>query len=210
MDYTELKEAAFSTADRADTETTIQYDNFLRYVEGRINRKLHVIEMTSRVAIATVADQEYYGLPVDYSGMRDIVIRDAVVNGQPQTFTLQYRTPSQMHEVGNIENYAQSGIYYTVINKQIRILPTQSGNSMEVVYYKHVPALTETEPTNWVLEENPDCYLYGLLAQISAFNKDMDSASLWKSAFSEVLDEIISDDFDQRWSSSEPLQVRPA
>ena len=72
MNYTDLVGAARAYADREDADVGNNMDIFIIMAEARMNRLLKTREQSTRAYVATVDDQEYYSLPPDYAGMRDI------------------------------------------------------------------------------------------------------------------------------------------
>lgn len=220
MNYTEITDLALSYADREDTEVTSRIDSFLLLVESRINRKLKTLDMSARSVVdltTTDPDQKYFQLPDDFGGLRDIQVNltDNASN-LSSVRTLTYVNPEQMN---NLENSgAQVGditgrrIYYTIIARQIQIYPPQApvapnGGTLEITYYQRVPPLTAADPNNWISDEFPDSYIHGLLVEISSFTKDRDAFAIWKSRFDESLDEIQTEDSDNRWSGT-PLTTK--
>ncbi len=209
MDYNEIKTAAYGFADRTDAETLDRYDDFLRIVEAKINRVLKTLKMTSRATIPTVALQEYYGLPDDFDGMRDLQIIGTTNTGQSKTITCQYMTPAQLNEQQNtLASSRTDGVYYSIITDQLQIYPPQNNNTIEMVYYKRVPVLSNTILTNWLSIDDPDCYIFGVLTEINAFNKDAEAASMWSERFKESLSEIQNNDVDIRWGSGDMMVIR--
>jgi len=201
MNYSEIIELALGYADRSDAEVTDRMDDFLKLVEARVNRKLEVRKMSTRSQINTVEGQAYYGLPTDFNGLRDIEIAG------DKTLTLRYLTPEQMNMQTQTSTDAYTQIYYTIVADQLQIHPTQSDNVLEIVYYQMLPALTDVDIENWLSFVAPDAYVFGLLVEINSFVKDATTAQLWDGRFEQVMDELETDDKDDRWSGT-PLQVR--
>ncbi len=210
MDYNDIKTTTYAYADRTDAETIARYDDFLRITESKINRVLKTLKMTARASITTVTDAEYYGLPDSFEGMRDIQINGTNASGENTVVTCEYRTPAQINErMNNVNVFANNdAIYYSIINNQLQIVPPQENNTIEMVYYKKVPPLTPTVLTNWISDENPDCYIFGVLTEISSFNKDAETAALWSARFEQSLGEIVNNDVDIRYGSGNQLQIR--
>ena len=209
MNYLAVKEIALSYSDReSDAELPAKIDSFLRIVEARVDRVLKVQRMTVRTLLTTVAGQEYYGLPSDFAGLRDIEVRSAdTVDGEARDRqTLSYLSPEQMNAVSSIDG-GTVGIYYTIIANQLQISPPKDAKIMELVYYRKLPNLTENDNTNWLSEDNPDTYVFGLMVEISAFVKNEQSTALWDARFKESLAEIDLDDSKSRWSGV-ALQMR--
>ena len=206
MNYTEITDLALAYADREDNEVTSRIDNFILLVESRINRKLKTLDMSVRSIIDLVAnpDQEYYQLPSDFGGLRDIE-----VNTTNQRKTLSYLNPEQMNNLitSSSDGARISKIYYTLIARQVQIWPLQSLGNLEIVYYQRVPNLTAADPNNFISDEFPDCYIHGIVQEISAFAKDADAFGIWKKRFDESLDEIQLEDKENRWSGT-PLTAK--
>jgi len=205
MNYTEITDAAYSYADRQDAEAVGNKDLFLRAVENRLNNKLSVQKMSCRTQLLTRLDQEYYGLPPDFSGLRDIEISNPGSRGR---CTLKYLNPEQMNNWSSLT--AQGGandIFYTIIADQLQIMPPQDGMMLEIVYYRDVPPLTPTDNENWVSIGQPNLYIFGMLVEISSFAKDKDAATLWDRRFVTEVDGLTEQDQLNRWSGT-PLQIR--
>jgi len=206
MTYEEILALALSYSDRSDQETADRMDDFLRIVESRVNRIMKVQKMSYRAVIATVADQSYYGLPSDFSGLRDIQL-----NNGDKTTTLQYLTPEQMNTKSNDTGLAVDGtsdtIFYNIIADQLHITPAQVDNQLELTYYKNLTALTDVDSTNWLSSQYPDAYTFGLLVEISSFAKDQAAVAIWEQRFQQVTSEMELEDIDNRWSGT-PLQIR--
>lgn len=196
MNYTEITELALSYADRGDAEVSGKIDSFLRIVEARINRKLKTMDMSTRLSIPTVTDQEYYDLPVDFGGLREIKHESSGLDT-----TLHYATPQALDGLQGFSNTAKT--YYTIVGNQIRISPTiETGTNIEIVYYQRVPQLTGTATTNWLSNYNEDCYVFGLLVEISSFVKDAEAKAIWDDRFKETISDMDLLDATNKWSGS--------
>ena len=207
MDYNAIIALALAYSDRAgDTEAVANMDNFLLIVEARANRAFRVGDMSARATIdltLAATDQEYFGLPTDFGGLRDLEYND----GGGSRATFHYISPEQMNSY-HTDNKTGTLLYYTLIANQLHIYPVSSGvGTLEIVYYQRVPALTSLATTNWLGDDNPDCYTFGLITEINAFVKDKEASALWDARFKESLAEIDQDDASERWSGTS-LQTR--
>ena len=203
MNYTEIVNLALAYADREDPEVDENMDNFLRIVEARVNRKLQVQRMAIRTQITTQQGQEYYSLPADFGGLRDIEVRPVgAESGGRQT--LKYMSPEQMNSYSGSSG---TNIYYTIIANQLQIMNPQDNKTLEIVYYKYLTPLAISNPENWASIYTPDLYVFGLLVEISSFAKDAVAKDLWNQRFIATLDEITTDDEDTRWSGT-ALEIR--
>lgn len=203
MNYYDIKDMALSYADREDAEITSRIDNFLKIVEVRMNKELEMREMSARLRLRTSVAFEYYGLPADFRGIRNIKVRDSPTSTAEAT--LRYKNPEQMNAVSTNDD----GIYYNIEGDQLRIKPKQDDKILEISYYQKVPALTSATAsnTNWVSDSYPDCYIFGLLVEIHSFTKDKESAAMWDQRFKDSMNGMTSLDWATRWGGT-PLEVR--
>ena len=194
MNYADIKTIALSYADRADdTEILARMDNFISIVEARVNRALRVSSMSMRATLVA-ADQEYYGLPVDFGGLRDAEYQD----GDGNRCTMKYIAPDLMNVVASVGS--TSFIYYTIVAGQLQINPIKDVGTFEIVYYQKIPNLNGTDTTNWLGDDNPDCYIFGIIVEISSFVKNAEAAALWDDRFKNTVAEIEHEDQIVRWS----------
>lgn len=206
MNYNEIVDASLDYSDRlTDPELINRIDVFLRIVESRVNKVLMVQKMAIRSYLVTQADMEYYTLPNDFNGIRDVEIKDSL--DATSRKTLSYLSPEQMNYVSSNSGYFDS-IYYTIIANQIQVLPIQPENKiLEFVYYRGVLPLSSSNLNNWLSDYYPEVYIFGLLVEISSFTKDAVAKELWDKRFKEASAELEYSDARTRWSGT-ALQVR--
>lgn len=199
MNRFDLIEATLMYSDRQDSEAYDNVENFIILTEARINRLLKTREQSCRIYAPTVQDQEYYPLPPDYAGMRDIQLDNPTPTQEYTAQQYNYMSPEQFNKQ---RNKAYSGtLYYTVIANQIQIYPCQpSGLAIELIYYQKVPPLTREDDSNWLSENHPDIYLAGMTGEISLFAKDYDTATGWFDRLKIAVAELDSSDELERWA----------
>lgn len=211
MNYLEITDAGKAYADRAkDPEILANIDIFLRFGEARLSRLLKVRKASVRAQLP-INEEEYYALPIDFGGMRDIqIIADSASGGASRT--LYYSNPEQMNNQSDRSSDIHVHLgYYTVIADQIQIWPTGStGDIMEMIYYRRIPPLIALAPddNNWVSEEHPDIYLALLMYEISLFIKNHEVSLNWMDRLNTALDELEITDKMERWSGT-PMSTRP-
>lgn len=206
MNYSELRDAAIAYADRYDVEVSDNIDIFILMVEARANRVLKTREQSVRAYIATVTDQEYYSLPDDYAGMRDIQYNDASPLVTHSVAQYNYLSPEQMNDRRGSPFNGEN--YYTVIADQLHIFPCQdTGGTLEMVYYQKVPNLNSTDTNNWMSDSHPDIYLAGMVAEIEIFAKNYEAGELWYTRMTTMIQELENSDNEERWSGA-ALQTR--
>lgn len=207
MNYTEIVDMALSYSDREDTEVTSRVDNFLKMAESRINRALKVGDMSARARIdLTLAslNQRYFALPTDYGGLRSI----KWVNGTAEA-PLHRLNPEQFTYRVNSQSTGNSGekLYFNIVANQLQMFPTKNEGKLEITYYQRLIPLTATETNNWLSDNDPDCYIFAILVEISSFTKDADSFAIWEGRFKDCLEDMKADDAEERWSGT-PMQIR--
>lgn len=205
MTYQEIAKAAKAYADRNDLEVADNMDTFFIMAEARINRVLKTREQTTRTYTPFIDGEEYYGLPSDYAGMRDIQCNSDVPSSPHSSAPFNYINPEQFNIKRN-ESYAGK-LYYSIIANQIQIFPTQANGVLEIVYYQKVPNLNETESSNWLSAAHPDIYLAGVLAEIESFVKNYEVSKSWDAKMSRSIKELDNSDVIERWSGA-PLTVK--
>ena len=198
MNLKEITTAAQAYCDRYDEELVTSMPSFLKVVEGKINNALRVGDQSIRAQIYLERDNEYYGLPSDWGGARDVeILHDGIRTGGR---TLTYLAPEEMNKLNRRDATVKRHNYYTVIANQIQVAPPTENEVLEVVYYQRLPALINDDDSNWLAEKNPDAYVFGLCAEMAAFAKDDVSFQVYDMRFKETLGQITQDDQVTRWS----------
>jgi hypothetical protein len=173
--------------------------SFTRVVEAKINNALRTGDQSVRSQIWLKRDEEYYSLPCDWGGARDV---ELLHPGQQHGRTLVYLAPEEMNKLprNRDSSFDSHHNYYTIIAGQIQVAPPTDNQVLEVVYYQRLPELNEDGDTNWLTEKNPDAYIFGLCTEISAFAKDPMLFESYKMRFNEALMDITQEDQVTRWS----------
>jgi len=200
MRYHEIVNAAINYSDRRDDDGEI-LDNIttmLRFVESRVNKLINVQQQTRRAVMVTEEGDEYYGLPFDFAGLRDIEIRTTL--DSTDRSTPEYLNPEQMnnHVASGSTKYA-----YTIIDGQIQLNPPTDNCVLEIVYYaKLLPLDAVSIQENWLSITAPDIYVFGLLVEISGFTRDAESGQIWDGRFLQEIQNMADHDQDSRWSGT--------
>ena len=67
-----------------------------------------------------------------------------------------------------------------------------NGDGVTGVYYIKVPALSDSETTNWLLTAHPDLYLWAGLEQACIYLRDPEGAMAYQAMWVAVADELNS------------------
>lgn len=190
--YDELKVSLKNWVDRDDLDPFL--GDFIRLAESRFNRQLRLRAMERMEKTTTVGGQSNYNLPSDFLQGREFRL-----NTNP-TQSMQYITP-EIYESWNVAQGMPK--FYTIVADELKLGPVPSGEyEMEMLFYGKVPSLGSTRPTNWILLNAPDIYLYGSLLEAEAFLQNDPRIQLWKQGFDlAVADLQLQDDKDRHSSS---------
>jgi hypothetical protein len=192
--YTELKTAVANWLDRDDL--TDRIPEFIALAEARFNRVLRIRAMESKQTASTVAGQQNLALPPRFVQMRNVQI-----NTSPVT-AMQYVTPEMFDR---LYGGSSSGTpkFYTVIANELQLGPTpDSVQTIEMLFYETFQALSVSNPTNWVITNAPDVYLYGALLEAEPFIMNDARVQLWATAFRQSIADIQEQDNKDRHSGS--------
>jgi hypothetical protein len=85
--------------------------------------------------------------------------------------------------------------FYTVVGSELRFLPVaEAVYDLKITYLCRPPALGDSNPTNWILTDYPDAYLYGALTASAPYLKDDGRITVWSTLFVAAVDDICNAD----------------
>ena len=74
---------------------------------------------------------------------------------------------------------------------QFEFFPSPDGSyGVELLYYQRVPALSDSNTTNWLLTEAPDVYLYGSLVHSAPYLADDARTAVWAQIFGAAMQRL--------------------
>jgi hypothetical protein len=177
--YAELQTSIANWLNREDL--TSQIPDFITLAEARFNRELRVNAMVQRDT--TIATTAYVELPDDWLQHISVMITDPTNSYSALTYI-------PVEEYYDLRNDGMTGQtrYYTIIDDNIALLPEPSGNiTLEIVYYGKVPALSESNTSNWLLTRSPDLYLHASLIQAEAYLQNDERIPLWAASVEKTI-----------------------
>ena len=190
--YFTLQTAIENWLDRDDLSGRIT--EFISLAEARIARRLRVSGVEERSVTTLVAGQEYYSLPSDF-----LTARRVKVNSSPVSI-LTYLTTAQIDEMYPTSTTGKP-VNYTIIGQEIQLKPSPSStDTLEVSYFTKLPALSDSNATNWLTANAPDLLLYGSLMEAEAYLINDPRIPVWKSGFDEAMIEWNKQEDEARFS----------
>lgn len=175
-------------------------ENFISLAESRLNVRLRVRQALKRVQASL--DGEYEDLPTGYLEMKTLHLTTNPITPvsyvPPQTF-------GGMPEAG----VAGKPAYFTILGDKIRFAPVPSSGAYtaEMWFYQKLPALSDSNSTNWLLSSYPDIYLYAALLESAPYLREDARLLMWKAALDDALERLDKADRAAAFSAG-PLVVR--
>lgn len=159
--------------------------------EAGLNRTLRD-RMMVQEATATLVDGRIK-LPPDWREVQSFEC-----NGRP----LDPLTPAYADQVQR-EGRLTKPMGFVIVGKNLEIVPaTSEPLPIKMVYYRRVPALTPEAPSNWLLEEHPDCYLYGSLIHSAPYLRDDERIATWGQLSGAIVESMLQASERARFSGS--------
>ena len=192
--YAELQTAVANWLDRADL--TDRIPEFIALAEARMNRVLRIRLMEAKYTASSVAAQRNYALPAGYIQMRNLQINTTPIR------PCQYVTPEIYDRLYGSTTTGTPEIY-TIIANEIQLGPIPAGvQTIEMLFYKKITALSGSNTTEAMLTDNPDVYLYGALLEAEPFIMNDERVGLWAQGFQQAISDLQEQDNKDRHSGS--------
>jgi len=201
MPYTDIINLALSYADCQDPEVIAKMDMFLRIVESRLNKTSGVQRQMGVMDIRYALGYQEYSLPGDYNS---VGILKHVYNYTTEANAVSYTYMPYKDNLAGTFN-GTSGYLYSIMGRSllINVIPDQNmvdNDLLQLKYFTRLRPLTPDNLCNWVAANFPDCYVFGLLVEISSFKKDKTAAALWNERYLDSVDGIHFQDIEYRWN----------
>lgn len=158
--------------------------------EAIFNRDLRVPRMETEVQISVTSEQTE--LPNDFLQLRQVYAEGSPDNPltsmSPQTLRKTYRGRS-----GTVCAYA-------IENRRIVVAPVGE-ETITLLYYARIPALTDDNPSNWLIEEHPDIYLHQCLAILFEKTGDLVRAERNLAVATKLIEDANATGRKNRWGA---------
>lgn len=173
MNYAELQENIAKFLNREDLVKEIPM--FIELAEARIRRDLRERSMQVRAEADCYA--EYFKLPCDWVQTVRVQADDRVL---------------RLIDAFNIDRVTLTGPtrFYRHVESNLQLLPAPSekhGSRLILEYLAEVSKLSDESPTNWLLEQYPDIYLYSALLSATSYLHDDARIPIWSQAYGEAV-----------------------
>lgn len=171
--------------------------DWIALCELRANRELRIRAMEERAT--AVANGPYLALPPGFLAMRNLQL-----NTNPVT-ALDMVSPELIDRVA-AGSAAGRPRLYAVVNDEIQLAPAPDGAyTAEMIYWKKLDSLSSTIPTNWLLANAPDIYLFGSLVEAAAYLGDDAHLGAWDARYQSAVARLQAADDAGTWSGATPV-----
>ncbi|KAK46344.1 hypothetical protein BG58_10955 [Caballeronia jiangsuensis] len=173
--YDDLIEAVGEYLQRADLADRVPL--FIALAEKRLNDVIKT--MPQQVAlpyiITPAAGTNILSLPSDFGAL----IR-CTYGSRPLTFI----SPESI----DVENTRCNAMKFTLLGNKLYLQTMSNGqDALVIYYYKQLDQLSETNESNWLLEDYPNMYLYATLLETEPFVMDDERVAVWSELLSQAL-----------------------
>lgn len=175
--YSELQTAIGNWLNRGDL--TDRIPEFIALAEARMNRdnRLRVEDAVIRATLSVSG--QFTTLPTGFQRMINCELQVTPVQA------LEYKTPQAMDAVRSADATGRPR-FYCVHGAELELAPAPDGTyTLGLIYYRNIPALSDSDTTNWLLTAAPDLYLYASLSESAPFQKDDERVALWESIYNQ-------------------------
>lgn len=210
--YSALKQAVIDYSDTENNPAVTKYLNaFLRNVESKVRKRLRISNQEFGATLTAEEGKNAYSLPPKLLSLRIVKYKSPPPKSGEDTsyWTLKYRPP---HAITNMrQQFFGTVEYYTLEHQQLIVLGgVETGGTLGLTYYEGIPALTDANPSNWLLADYPDIYLSGCMVEVSRLQKMADTPQSqvdWQKDFNNELSALEVADKRDRWSGPPQVSV---
>lgn len=193
MDYPQLKTAILDWLARPNDPLLVySTPGFIMLFETEAGRRIKTAGGERLVSLPAV--NGIVALPSDMTELRA-----ASIAGR----SLEYMPPDRLPNLGG------EAWCYTIVDHSLVLGPSSglSGTAtVDLLYQVSIPPLSDAAPTNWLIEQAPDAYLFGSLCHAEAYIGHDERIQLWTQQREAAFAGIELADRKYRWGG--PLQIR--
>lgn len=90
-------------------------------------------------------------------------------------------------------------MHFVIEDNRITVLPLTE-TEIELKYWKKIPHLTEEEPSNWLLLEDSNLYLFGALKYVEIFKRNQAGIQTMGQLYNGLVDGMVRESKRAQWS----------
>jgi hypothetical protein len=165
-----------------EPDVAVRAPDFIVLAEAQINRRISHPQFVNIVSLTTSTDR--VALPTDF-----LAVKSLRIDGAPRP-KLDYVTPDMY-----ADRFGDNGTpeRYTLAAGYILFDPMPSSATTMTLYYARQVDALALNGDNWLLDNYPDLYLYGALAQAAPYLEDEKRGAVWAALFENAMTEVNRD-----------------
>ena len=195
--YAQLQASVADWLHRSDLTAIIP--DLITIAEMRMNSDVVARDMETTATLYTVAGTRTVAMPADVTETRRLVITST----EPRR-VLDYIPAEKLAIKYPYSTQAEPEVF-TVIGSNFELAPIpDAAYTLEYVYRQRIPALSNSNTTNWLLTKWPHAYLYATLCAAAPYIANDERLQVWESQYQNAIQDINSVD----WYSGATMAVR--
>ena len=180
--YAELQSAITDFLNRDDLDA--KAPTFISLAESNLSRDIRHWRQEKR-STAEI-DTQYSAIPADFLE----AVRFYITSGDTRPLELISQAEMLDRKYNNLNTSGQPA-YYAITAGEIEVYPVPDGTyTAELYYMANLPALSDSNTSNWLLQYYPDAYLYGSLVHSAPYLKDDARLQVWAALYASAVDAI--------------------
>jgi hypothetical protein len=182
--YTNLQSTISDFLNRDDLDAVIP--TFIQLAEAQFNRDIRHWEMEARSDGQQSQGDQYMQLPADWVE----TIRLHLTGNGTQAVELT-SLASMADKRAAVDDLAGTPRFYCHVRGEFELFPTPDEDTdFELLYYQKIPALGDSNASNWLLEYSPDIYLYGSLAHSAPYLQEDARIAVWAQMYAAAVSQL--------------------
>ena len=184
------------------TNLTAVIPDLVVLAEARIARDLRLRRQISASTLSSIAATQAVALPSDFLEMENVTITTGGVD-----LNMEYVNIERLNVEYPDGAYNGRPSVFSFEGNNMLLGPTPDAvYSLPIYYYARITPLATT-PTNWLLTNHPNIYLYGTLAEAGDFIQSAELTAKWEAKYAQGVKDLQDSDDTSMFSGS-ALRVR--
>ena len=192
--YAELQSNVTDFLNRDDLDA--KAPTFISLAESNLSRDIRHWRQEKR-STAEI-DTQYSAIPADFLE----AVRFYITSGDTRPLELISQAEMLDRKYNNLNTSGQPA-YYAITAGEIEVYPVPDGTyTAELYYMANLPALSDSNTSNWLLQYYPDAYLYGSLVHSAPYLKDDARLQVWAALYQSAIDGINAESEKSKFGGS--------
>ena len=192
--YAELQSNVTDFLNRDDLDA--KAPTFISLAESNLSRDIRHWRQEKR-STAEI-DTQYSAIPADFLE----AVRFYITSGDTRPLELISQAEMLDRKYHNLNTSGQPA-YYAITAGEIEVYPVPDGTyTAELYYMANLPALSDSNTSNWLLQYYPDAYLYGSLVHSAPYLKDDARLQVWAALYQSAIDGINAESEKSKFGGS--------